>query len=132
LMGTVHVGKVVVPSPTGKYPESNAVADSGLHGFAKLLCVTVWFFCLNSNVTVSPGLALMLFGVYANVPGPPTMTLMLVGVGAAAAVVEVADGGAPVAAVVELADGGAPVAAALNLAKSEPGLMAKTMPPPEQ
>jgi hypothetical protein len=111
------------------YPESNPVADTGLHGFAKVLCVTVWFFCLNSNVMVSPGLALMLFGEYANTPGPPTVTLIFVGVGATAAVVEVADGGAPVA---EVEDGGAPVAAALNLAKSEPGLMAKTMPAPEQ
>lgn len=48
------------------------LAASGLHGFAKLLCVAVWFFAANWNVSVSPTCALMLLGVNVSVPLPPT------------------------------------------------------------
>jgi len=127
-----HEGKLVAPSATGMYPESKAICpvvlvnDNDLHGTSKELCVTVWFFCLNSNVTVSPRVALMLFGEYTNPADPPTVTLISRPAdddGAAEALVELplgAGGAAP------------PVAAALNRGKSEPGLTAKTMPAAEQ
>jgi len=68
----VYVGKFVTSLLTGLNPESN---PAGVHGLAKELAVTVWFFSWNSKVTVSPTWAMMLDGVKARVPTPPTITL---------------------------------------------------------
>lgn len=46
----------------------------GEQGFAKLDWVTVWFFCMNWNVIVSPTWAVMFAGWNARL-GPPTTTL---------------------------------------------------------
>jgi hypothetical protein len=60
------VGNVVASAATGLNPELNpgvpVGASSALHGLRKLDWVTVWFLGWNSNVTVSPMLALMLAG----------------------------------------------------------------------
>jgi hypothetical protein len=53
------------------------VDANGLHGLAKVDCVTVWFTCWNWNVIVSPGLAVMLLGVKRSFPVPPTTTWWL-------------------------------------------------------
>jgi hypothetical protein len=64
-------------------PESNPdcplveVEDKDLHGLAKEDCVTVWFFCWNWKVTVSPAFAVMLLGVKKSFPVPPTTTWWL-------------------------------------------------------
>jgi len=54
----VMVGKVVALVATGMNPESKltvpGLTDRAVQGSAKELCVTVWFFWWNWNVTVSP------------------------------------------------------------------------------
>lgn len=100
-----------------------------LHGLAKVDCVTVWFFCWNWKVIVSPAFAVMLLGVKRSFPGPPTTTWWLLLRGGVVVVEEdEAEGYAAEAA--ELADAGAGAAFALAVyvARSLPGLMAKTMP----
>lgn len=58
---------------TGWKPESAPFA-SGWHGAAKDDCVTVWFFGLKTNVTVSPGVAVTVFGLKESTELAPTMT----------------------------------------------------------
>lgn len=133
------------------------VCVSGTHGCANVLCVAVWFFCWNTNVTVSPTWAVMFDGLKKTLFGPPTTTRWSeeIAVGLAEpdgagdanvtlgeAVDEGADGGGT-DSVVAAAGGGEeaedvcagaaelavpPVAAAWNAANLSPGLMAKTMP----
>jgi len=113
-------------------PESNPtcpvveVEAKDLHGLAKVDCVTVWFFCWNWKVTVSPALAVMLLGVKKSFPVPPTTTWWLLLRGGVDE--EEAEGYAGEAA--ELAEGapGAALALAWYVARSLPGLTAKTMP----
>ena len=75
----VNVGAVVTFA-AGMKPESNPLwpfvldCARGVHGSANELCVAVWFFCMNWNVTVSPICALMFAGENVNFPGPPTTT----------------------------------------------------------
>lgn len=38
----------------------------GVHGWSNVDCVTVWLPATNWNCTISPALALMLFGVYTS------------------------------------------------------------------
>lgn len=62
-------------------PESNPlcplvlVSVRATQGAANVLCVTVWFFCRNWNVTVSPIWAVMFDGLNARMFGPPTTTV---------------------------------------------------------
>lgn len=58
------------------YPESTPGEGDvkGWQGFAKVDCVTVWFFERNRKDTVSPVLASTLVGLYARVPFSPTRT----------------------------------------------------------
>lgn len=45
-----------------------------MQGSAKLLCVAVWFACMNRKVTVSPTSAEMFDGEYVSSPFAPTNT----------------------------------------------------------
>lgn len=73
------------PSGFGMKPESKPPSIF-LQGSSNVLWVTVWFFCMKWNSTVSPGAAWMFSGVYCSmgvgspvgsVGGltPPTMTV---------------------------------------------------------
>jgi len=74
-----YVGKVVALAATGMNPESTTVGEeafaNGAHGSGNVDRVTVWFLAWNSNVMVSPTLAVKLAGLYARVPLTPTITL---------------------------------------------------------
>lgn len=65
---TVKVGKVVASAATGMKPESKPICPevevdvSERHGALKDDWVTVWFFCMNWKVMVSPTCAVMLDG----------------------------------------------------------------------
>ncbi len=130
-------------------PESNPTrpfaldSPKGVHGFAKLLCVTVWFLLEKLNVTVSPIFAVRLSGENASAPFAPTVTTWLaVDEGAEAVVaappvvvayvvVCVAPLTVTVAVtVITLAEEAEtfPVAVDLNVSNLSPGLIAKTMP----
>ena len=65
-------GTLLALVATGWKPES-APPDMAWHGAANVDCVTVWFFGLKTNVTVSPVVALTLVGVKA-MPSAPTLT----------------------------------------------------------
>jgi len=136
LIWMVYVGNpVVTVSATGMKPESNPVCPvveveaMDLHGLAKVDCVTVWFFCWNWKVIVSPGLAVMLLGVKKSFPVPPTTTWWLL-LRPGADDVEEAEGYAGYAPLAEVAAAPPPEAFALawKVARSLPGLTAKTMP----
>lgn len=70
----------VILGPTHN-PESNPlcplvlVSVRATQGAANVLCVAVWFFCRNWNVTVSPIWAVTFDGLNARMPGPPTTTI---------------------------------------------------------
>jgi len=97
------------------------LVNKSTQGAANELPVTVWFFWWNSKVIVSPTWAVMLGGLKAMTPVPPTIIRWsaldgTVVVGTAAADETETEGEA------------LPVAAALKAAKLLPGLTAKTMP----
>jgi len=74
-----YVGKVVALASTGMNPESTTVPEeaftNGVQGSGNVDRVTVWFLAWNSNVMVSPTLAVKLAGLNARVPLTPTITL---------------------------------------------------------
>jgi len=57
---------LVTPAATGMKPDMKPAVpvefERGTQGLAKFDCVTVWFFCLKLNVTVSPGMAVIFAG----------------------------------------------------------------------
>lgn len=110
-------------------PESNplwpVLERRSRQGTSKELAVTVWFFWWNSNVIVSPTWAVMLGGLNASTPVPPTMILWSWLVGT---VVEVDVAEVDVAVALAELEAVPPVAAAWKAARLSPGLIAKTMP----
>ena len=115
-----------------------------MHGFAKLLCVTVWFLAMKRNVTVSPTSTLRLSGENASTPFAPTVTTFGEEADGAEVVVEAAPvvvayvvvSVAPLTVTVavtvmtlaEEAEALPAVAADLNASNLSPGLIAKTIP----
>jgi len=99
------------------------LVNKSTQGAANELAVTVWFFCWNSKVIVSPTWVVMLGGLKAMTPVPPTITRWSVLDGTV-----VAEGDGAAADEAETEGEALPVAAALKAAKLLPGLTAKTMP----
>lgn len=66
------VGGGMVPLGLGMKPVSKPPAIF-THGWVKVDCVAVWFFCMNMNMTTSPTLAMICGGLYSSF-APPTTT----------------------------------------------------------